>query len=143
MGREKCNYAQVIDIYNKSGSAAAAELLTKSYGIKYPRNLIYRLKNTPEYMYDRSADKFAISAPVDTGKIFMGLDELCMTDSPSSLQPSRNASGDVPQIKDLIQQLLVERLLELNAYVTIDHINKVATIRRSALVSMGYTVLTN
>ena len=73
----RSDYENIVQVFNESGNKAALEYLQQNFGVKYPRDVITRIKKTPGYSYDPVTKKINIDIAEPEEAIFMGIDELC------------------------------------------------------------------
>lgn len=137
----RSDYEKIVQIFNESGNKVALEYLQQNFGVKYPRDVITRIKKTPGYSYDPVTKKFNIDLPKPEEAIFMGIDELCkpLSTDNAEVNCSIEASSDL-NINMIYQELLQEKFLELIKYVKLNRYLNTINIDKSALIVNGYQV---
>lgn len=136
----RSDYENIVQVFNESGSNAALEYLQQNFGVKYPRDVITRIKKTPGYSYDPVTKKININLSEPEDAIFMGIDELC---TPLSNNNDVETSVEIPadlNINMIYQELLQEKFLELTKYVKLNRYLNTINIDKSALIANGYQV---
>jgi hypothetical protein len=137
----KSDYEKIVKIYNESGNKAALEYLQQNFGVKYPRDVITRIKKTPGYFYDPVTKKFNVKLENSEGAIFMGIEELCkpLSTDKAETNLSIEVSTDL-NINIIYQELLQEKFMELTKYVKLNgYLNKIS-IDKTSLIANGYKV---
>ena len=137
----RSDYENIVQIINESGNRAALEYLEQNFGVKYPRDVITRIKKTPGYSYDPVTKKINIDLPNPEESIFMGIEELCkpLGTENTEVNCSIEASEDL-NINIIYQELLQEKFLELIKYVKLNRYLNTINIDKSALIANGYHV---
>ncbi|SDY94764.1 hypothetical protein SAMN05660462_01324 [Proteiniborus ethanoligenes] len=139
----KQDYEKIVNIFNESGEKIAIDYIQQNYGIKAPRGVISRIKQSPEYSYDKENRKIIKSSKQDES-IFMGLDELCskgITPMDPVTPVLSTRSNDILEL--LFRDLMQEKLLELNKYITLNRYSATIEIDKQALVKDGYQININ
>ena len=137
----RSDYENIVQVFNESGNKAALEYLQQNFGVKYPRDVITRIKKTPGYSYDPVTKKINISLSESEEAIFMGIDELCSPLSNNNAEVG--SSVEIPadlNINIIYQELLQEKFLELTKYVKLNRYLNTINIDKSALIANGYHV---
>lgn len=142
------DYDKIVKIYNESGIKAAIEYIELNYSIKYPRDVLRRIKKSPGYSYDATSEKIIVNNATAEKSIFMGIDELC---KPAvSTKPTGATTASICNTKDftitlelLYQELLQEKLMELTKYVRLHRYSNTISIDKTALLADGYKVVIN
>ena len=137
----RSDYENIVQVFNESGNKAALEYLQQNFGVKYPRDVITRIKKTPGYSYDPVTKKINISLSESEEAIFMGIDELCSPLSDNNAEAE--ASVEIPAVLNIniiYQELLQEKFLELTKYVKLNRYLNTINIDKSALIANGYHV---
>jgi hypothetical protein len=140
------DYEKIVKIYNESGMKAAMEYIEVNYGIKYPRDVLRRIKISPGYSYDATSKKIIIDNGTSEKMIFMGIDELCKP--VASMKSTIATTASMCNTKDftlelLYQELLQEKLMELSKYVKLHRYSNTILIDKTALIADGYQVSIN
>lgn len=129
-------------IYNENGRQALYEHLEEKYNISNPFFVLKRMKSKDWLNYDKEQDLFLLDSGLDNAEeLFMSMDELC---SPMRLkhvnEPARMISSKSEAMEQLIQELLGDRLLELDKYIKIDSVSKTIFIDKTSLANDGYHI---
>ncbi len=135
------DYENIVQVFNESGNKAALEYLQQNFGVKYPRDVITRIKKTPGYTYDPVTKKINISLSESEEAIFMGIDELCSPLSDNNAEAE--STVEIPAVLNIniiYQELLQEKFLELTKYVKLNRYLNTINIDKSALIANGYQV---
>lgn len=137
----RSDYEKIVQVFNESGNKAALEYLQQNFGIKYPRDVITRIKKTPGYSYDLDNKKINIDLTNPEESIFMGIDELCnpLSTNNNEVEPSIEIQVDL-NINIIYQELLQEKFLELIKYIKLNRYLNTINIDKSALIANGYQV---
>lgn len=138
---KRSDYENIVQVFNKSGNKAALEYLQQNFGVKYPRDVITRIKKTPGYSYDPVTKKINIDLSEPEEAIFMGIDELCnpLISNNNDVETSVEIPTDL-NINMIYQELLQEKFLELIKYVKLNRYLNTINIDKSALIANGYQV---
>lgn len=137
----RSDFEKIVQIFNESGNKAAFEYLQQNFGVKYPRDVITRIKKTPGYSYDPVTRKINIDLSEPDEAIFMDIDELCNPLSTNNTEVE--SSVEIPldlDINIIYQELLQEKFLELTKYVKLNRYLNTINIDKSALTANGYQV---
>ncbi len=137
----RSDYENIVQVFNESGNKAALEYLQQNFGVKYPRDVITRIKKTPGYSYDPVTKKINIGFPKPEEAIFMGIDELCnpLSTNNTEVKSYVEIPADL-NINIIYQELLQEKFLELTKYVKLNRYLNTINIDKSALIANGYHV---
>lgn len=141
---------ELAEIYNSQGKKAVYALLDSRYGVKNPYFVLRRMYETPTLAYDAEidhfqTDQFQTEEMQSAENIFMSMEELCspiVTQHVSSKEQQELDSRPAAMDK-LIRQLIGDRLLELNKYVTIDSLSKRIIVDKTTLTQDGYQLVTH
>ena len=103
------------------------------------------MRNKPSLYYNEEKDFFDIRNTVQPESIFMTMEELCSPIVPHHITMKEQEEIDSrPAAMDkLIRELIGDRLLELNKYVTIDSLSKRIIIDKTTLIQDGYQLVTH
>lgn len=138
----RSDYENIVQVFNESGNKAAFEYLQQNFGVKYPRDVITRIKKTPGYSYDSVTKKINIDLSEPEEAIFMDIDELCSPISNNNAEAE--STVEIPPILNIniiYQELLQEKFLELTKYVKLNRYLNTINIDKSALIANGYRVI--
>lgn len=129
-------------VYNNQDKKAMYQMLRRDYGIKNPTCVFHRMVEWKSLGYNPQTDRFEALTCESNEKLFLSIDDLC---SPAETEVVKSASDDSAstEMSSLIQELIEEKLLELNRYIKISSLSKVVTINQTALESDGYHVIMN
>jgi len=147
MGKTKISeemFPEIVRQYNSGGKTAAYDYLRSSHGIKHPYFVISRIRNCGKYTYDADRDYFTEAGTCTADGVFMDLDELCST----AIAPANYARDPVKDarpaaMEKLVHELISDRLLTLNRYITLDSSTRTILIDRTSLAADGYQVVTH
>lgn len=134
------------EIYNSKGRNHFYSVLRNQYEIKSPYFVFRRMKNKPYLAYDTEKDRFLMEASLtEADEVFMSMEELCAPvvshhELPGAGRPTVNRPE---AMKQLVQELIGDRLLELSRYVAIDPLSKTMIIDKTSLESDGYQLVTH
>ena len=121
---KEASFSEIVDQYNTGGKTAAYDLIRSKYGLKYPNFVISRIKKCGKFTYDAENDRF--------------LTDIKATRPTASFQDNRPAA-----IEKLVHELLVDRLLTLSRYITVDSSARKVLIDQTSLSTDGYQVITH
>ena len=139
-------FPELVELYNAEGRTAMYDLLRSKYGMKQPYFVFQRIKDSDEYEYDSESDHFTVAAGSLSDKVFMDLDELCGGQIIKNTVVNE-ASCDLPARKTameaLVNELINDRLLTLNRYITVDSASRTILIDQTSLSQDGYRIITH
>lgn len=136
---------ELAELYNNQGKKAVYALLDSKYGVKNPYFVLRRMYESQDLAYNAEADQFRTDEMQSTENIFMSMEELCspvITQHVSSKEQQELDSRPAAMDK-LIRELIGDRLLELNKYVTIDSLSKRIIVDKTSLTTDGYQLVTH
>lgn len=136
---------ELAELYNSQGKKAVYALLDSKYGVKNPYFVLRRMYESQDLGYNAGADQFRTDEMQSTENIFMSMEELCspiITQHVSSKEQQELDSRPAAMDK-LIRELIGDRLLELNKYVTIDSLSKRIIVDKTSLTTDGYQLVTH
>lgn len=136
---------KLAELYNSEGKRAVYEVIKTKFNIKNPYQVVNRMRNKPSLYYNEEKDFFDIGNTVQPESIFMTMEELCSPIVPHHITMKEQEEIDSrPAAMDkLIRELMGDRLLELNKYVTIDSLSKRIIIDKTTLIQDGYQLVTH
>ena len=136
---------KLAELYNSEGKQAVYEVIKTKFNIKNPYQVVNRMRNKPSLYYNEEKDFFDIGNTVQPESIFMTMEELCSPIVPHHITRKEQEEIDSgPAAMDkLIRELIGDRLLELNKYVTIDSLSKRIIIDKTTLIQDGYQLVTH
>ncbi|WP_373899725.1 hypothetical protein ACER0A_000790 [Haloimpatiens sp. FM7315] len=129
------DFDEFVNILNEKGKSEAVLLSRKKYDLSF-QQVRRRLLKLTDYCYDSSQRIYIHKSKVAVDSGFMTIDEL------NSSIPKENThkgfmslSGHVPNssFDELIKELIKDRLMELNKYVSINHETKTLIINTKNL----------
>lgn len=129
-------------VYNNQDKKAMYRLLRKDYGIKNPTCVFHRMVEWKSLGYNPQTDRFEALTCASQENLFLSIKDLC-TPAETEVVQSTPANSPPTEMNSLIQELIEEKLLELNRYIKISSLSKVVTINQTALESDGYHVIMN
>lgn len=134
---------ELAEMYNSDGKQAVYELLRTRFNIKNPYFVLRRMCKKPELSYNSEKDCFDTAGIKNTENLFMSMEELCPPTVPQHVSRKEQEEIDSrPAAMDkLIRELIGDRLLELNKYVTIDSLSKRIIIDKTTLIQDGYQLV--
>lgn len=144
MAQKKVDERKIMEIYNTSGSKDARDYINKEYNIAYPSCVISRLRLNPNNGYDKAKDKFQCIKESP----FLNLDELlCSASQENEIslnKPVSNNNRDPEYINNefnkILQNLAMEKLMEITKYISLNHVAGHCKINKKALTAAGYWV---
>ena len=131
---------ELANIYNSQGRQALYRCLRERYGIQSPGSFLQRMKSNPGLAYDAGTDVFTVRN-VPTDEVFMSMEELCAGTLPHVQKTPIQHTDKSVEMRNLIQELIGERLLELNRYVKLDARSRTVLIDAASLKNDGYTIV--
>lgn len=136
---------KLAELYNSEGKRAVYEVIKTKFNIKNPYQVVNRMRNKPSLYYNEEKDFFDIGNTIQPESIFMTMEELCSPIVPHHITMKEQEEIDSrPAAMDkLIRELIGDRLLELNKYVTIDSLSKRIIIDKTTLIQDGYQLVTH
>lgn len=136
---------ELAEMYNSDGKQAVYELLRTRFNIKNPYFVLRRMCENPELSYNSEKDCFDTAEIKNTENVFMSMEELCSPIVPQHISCKAQEEIDSrPAAMDkLIRELIGDRLLELNKYITIDSLSKRIIIDKTTLIQDGYQLVTH
>lgn len=149
MGKKRISDQALIElaeIYNAQGRHSMYAYLREKYNYNNTAAIFTRMTKSVYLSYNKETDKFEIKGkPQATADdVFMSIDELCSSkpvvkdikeSSIDSLQEKENA------MRKLIQDLLGDRLLEMNRYIVLEPSARTMFIDKTLLERDGYKVV--
>lgn len=141
---KETSFSEIVDQYNTGGKTAAYDLIRSKYGLKYPNFVISRIKKCGKFTYDAENDRFLDADASASDGVFLNLDELCSSTDIKATRPTASFQDNRPAaIEKLIHELLVDRLLTLSRYITVDSSARKVLIDQTSLSTDGYQVITH
>ena len=137
-------FPEIVNRYNTDGKMAAYDFLKSRYGIKYPYNVIKRIRRCEKYTYNPKTDRFSETDAVSDNRIFMDLNELCGASPVKAEFPTLPvADTGSSAMGKLINELINDRLLTLSRYITLDSSTRTIMIDQTLLSTEGYQIVTH
>jgi hypothetical protein len=116
------DYEEFINTYNKKGRKEALTLARDKYNLSF-QQMRRRLSNKSDYYFDSKVRQYKHKGEAIIESNFMSIDELdCYKSNENSLKDSMPLSGLslTQSFDDLLKDLIKDRLMELNKYVSIN-----------------------
>lgn len=129
------DFDEFVNTFNEKGKSEAALLSRKKYDFSF-QQVRRRLLKLTDYCYDSSQRIYKHKSEVTVEAGFMTIEEL------NSSIPRENVnkgfmplSGHIPNLRfdELVNELIKDRLMELNKYVSINHETKTLIINTQNL----------
>ena len=136
---------ELADLYNHSGKQAVYEVIRTRFNVKNPTCVFKRMCENTVLSYNSEKDCFETGALEKTENVFMSMEELCSPIVPQhvSIKEQEEIDRRPAAMNKLIQELIGDRLLELNKYVTIDSLSKRIIVDKTTLIQDGYQLVTH
>lgn len=134
--REMLELAQV---YNTQGKQIMYQQLREQYDMKQPSGFFRRMKASTQLVYDEESDSFQIVSEA-SDEVFMSMEELCAPVA-TKRQPAVKETMREDEMRNLIQELIGERLMELSRYVKLDSHSRTVLVDVTSLKNDGYTIV--
>lgn len=139
----RTDYVEIAEMFNRDGHNATCAYIADRYGVRYPDNVLTKIRKDPAFEYDAKTKRFTETASNEADQLFMTLDELC---SPmvtthvteGAYDPSAASSEAMDR---LVRTLISDRLLELSKYILLDTVTRTIIVDRSSMASDGYKVM--
>jgi hypothetical protein len=135
LNRPKLDIPGIIAIYNEKGKKETFSYIENVLKRK-PGNVLYRLRNTPEYGYSKETDKFNYSYE----QTFLSIDDLCNQSKIKKETHNEPVTITNNAYESLITDMLKEKLLEYSKYIKLDMSLHSCIINKAALKDAGYNV---
>lgn len=130
---------ELAQVYNTQGKQTMYQQLRDEYGIKQPGCFFRRMKAAAQLEYDEESDSFRIESEA-SGEVFMSMEELCAPVATKQQTAAREAERE-DEMRNLIQELIGERLMELSRYVKLDTRSRTVMVDVTSLKNDGYNVV--
>lgn len=142
---KKEDLKKLAELYNSDGKQAVYELLRSRFHVKNPTCVFKRMIENPELLYNAEKDHFETGKMQHSEDVFMSMEELCSPIIPQHVSTKeQNEIDSRPAAMDkLIRELIGDRLLELNKYVTIDSLSKRIIVDKTTLNQDGFQLVTH
>ena len=136
---------ELADLYNAAGKHTLYDVIKKRFSIKNPTCIFKRMREHPTLRYSSEKDRFETESVKNTEDVFMSMEELCSPIVPQHIHSKEQEELDSrPAAMDkLIRELIGNRLLELNKYVTIYSLSKRIIVDKTTLSQDGYKLVTH
>lgn len=132
---------KIANIYNTSGKDETTRILKEEYQIRYPWNVIKRLKD--RNLISEGTRKEGTNVNINPDEVFLSMNELCIptkTKSTEILTINQSDSKAVAMDK-LMHELIGDRLLELSRYIILNPSDRTIIIDKTTLVNDGYQMI--
>lgn len=133
------------EIYNSDGKQELYKLAESKYHMSNPSSLLRRMKKKDTLKYNSDKDIFEFdNSEIKSENVFMSMDELCSPMVTTHAVKNTDEEYEKPvAMEKLVQELLGDRLLELNKYIKLDSLSKRIIIDRTLLLNEGYSITTH
>lgn len=103
------------------------------------------MREHPALRYSSKKDRFETESVKNAEDVFMSMEELCSPIVLQHIHPKEQEELDSrPVVMDkLIRELIGDRILELNKYITIDSLSKRIIVDNTTLSQDGYKLVTH
>lgn len=136
---EKEKLYELADIYNDQGKKEMYKIIRNELGIKNSSAFFKRMTEKDFLGYNTERDIFQFDQKEHEDSVFISLDTLC---TPSVIKPHvETIEKHSSAMEKLIYELMENRLLEINKYVTIVPYSKQLVLDRTSLIQDGYKVI--
>ena len=137
-------FPEIVEEYNNKGKTAAYDLLQNRYRIRHPYFVLARIRKCGKYTYDPDTDRFMQVEAGPEERVFMNLDELCGTAVVKAQPLEESITDSRPMaMEKLVHELISDRLLTLNRYITLDSSARRILIDQTSLTADGYQIVTH
>ncbi len=146
MRKRDVNFEKLIEIFNRDGKEAAITFVEDTYGTTY-EVIQRRIKKETNYFYNRNTKKYEFKAKIEPN--FMTIEELYEGNSKSVIpadshvQKVNEVSPISDDFKELMLNLMKDKMQELNKYVYLEQSTKQVIIQLQKLERNGYKVIIN
>jgi hypothetical protein len=116
------DFEEFINTYNKKGRKEAQALAREKYNLSF-QQIRRRLNNRSDYYFDTRIRQYKHKSETSIESNFMTIDELgCCKNNENPIKDSMPLSGLglTQSFDDLLKDLIKDRLMELNKYVSIN-----------------------
>lgn len=137
LSKPKLDIPRIIAIYNEKGKKEAFKYIENVLQRK-PGNVLYRLRNNPEYGYSKVSDKFNCSYE----QTFLSIEDLCNQAMVKKETHIETVTTTDAAYESLINTIIKEKLLEYSKYIKLDMSLHSCIINKTALIDAGYNVKT-
>ncbi|MFA9466386.1 MAG: hypothetical protein ACERKN_19155 [Velocimicrobium sp.] len=136
---------ELADLYNTTGKQAVYKVIRTRFNVKNPTCVFKRMCENPDLSYNSEKDCFETGVLKNTKNVFMSMEELCSPIIPQHANTKEQEEIDnrSAAMDKLIRELIGDRLLELNKYVTIDSLSKRIIVDKTTLIQDGYQLFTH
>ena len=136
---------ELADLYNSAGKHALYDVIRNRFSVKNPTCIFKRMREHPALRYNSEKDRFETESLKNAEDVFMSMEELCSPIVPQHIHSKEQEELDSrPAAMDkLIRELIGDRLLDLNKYVTIDSLSKRIIVDKTTLGQDGYKLVTH
>lgn len=131
---------EVITIINTKGHEQAAQIVTQKYGMSY-QSFRNRINREGKYTYNKALQKYELLENQTCE--FLSIEELTLKRKVSHVDTSPIiAIEPSDSIEQLVQELIKDRLLEYNKFISLDRHTKQVSVNLSYLKHQGYEIKT-
>lgn len=125
--------------YNSQGKTALYAEMRQKYGVRNVTTTLRRMKHASELGYDPVSDHFSLTDMNHDDEVFLSMEELCGNSTIKAPQQTEEKKPE--KMQKLIQELIGDKLLELNRYIKIDSSERRIMIDQTSLESDGYQMI--
>ncbi len=137
------DFDEFVNEINENGKSAARILARDKYNLTFEQ-VKRRLFNGTDYFFDSATRLYKHKAKASDTAEFMSLEELD-NQMPFKTNKNRiNASTEAPPNSDfdeMVKDLIKDRVMELNKYVSIDHASRCFVVKANCLKIDGYNLV--
>lgn len=137
------DFDEFVNEINENGKSAARILARDKYNLTFEQ-VKRRLFNGTDYFFDSDTRLYKHKAKASDTAEFMSLEEL---DNQMTFKTNKNrikASTEAPPNSDfdeMVKDLIKDRVMELNKYVSIDHASRCFVVKANYLKIDGYNLV--
>ena len=116
------DFDEIANTYNQKGKGEAAKLAREKYNLSF-QQVRRRMNNKSDYYFDSKLRLYKNKSAASIESNFMTIDELECYKTKESVQKNLMplpGLGFTHTFDDLLKELIKDRLMELNKYVSID-----------------------
>lgn len=129
------DYEKIIDVYNRSGKAIAAEYVKENYNVEFYW-VLKRLNKETDYIFERKGKRYVKKAATEA--IFLSVNQLCEGKNVSGSVVAFECSNNSPD--GVIIDLIKDKFFELSKYIRMEQCSKTVTFKKCFLERAGYKV---
>jgi len=131
------DFEKIIDIFNNEGKSSASNFVKETYGVPYA-TIQRRIVKESKYRFNRNIRKY--EKVVDLNNNFLSIDELFSEKSDQNIVKEDILFNYECNLKNLVTELIKDKLLEINKYIKFEQNSKSAIINIGKLQTDGYRI---